>query len=111
MINFLFGEQVLKFYVFRKKTSVDDIGRFKESKEKPIGFILGTMSSASQKEQQQWSQNAHPITHKIVMRGRANVKAEDIVVHNKQKYYVQGMTNPSKVGLFTNIFVEHREGA
>ena len=79
-----------------------------------VGPIIGTLATASQKEIEQWKQNGHPITHKIVQQGIKNVASATNYlvlseVGKKDRYfYVQGAGNPGELNHMMRYFVEER---
>lgn len=72
--------------------------------------FLGMLSQASQKEIDQWKQNGHPITHKIIQySGEPMAKATDCLKLSEDRcFYVQGRKNPADLGLSMIYYVEER---
>ncbi len=109
------GQGFRPFTILRKTGGTTKTGRAKTSKLTPCGEILGIISQASQKEQEQWKQNGHPITHTIVQRGTEDrVKATDILEleipgQKPRRFRVQGVHNPAELGHFTSYKVEERD--
>ena len=78
------------------------------------GFITGILSQSTQKEQEQWKQNGHPITHTIVQRGSENrANATDILqiveFGSPRIFLVQGFEDPGELGHFTIYHVQERD--
>lgn len=78
------------------------------------GTIIGILATATQKEQEHWKQNGHPITHKIVQQGVGNaaMATNYLVLSEKGKkdrfFYVQGIGNPAELNHMMRYFVEER---
>lgn len=72
--------------------------------------FLGMLTQASQKEIDQWKQNGHPITHKIIQYGGSTMaKATDCLKLSEDRcFYVQGRKNPADLGLTMIYYVEER---
>ena len=65
--NIVPGQGFQPFTIYKKGSKVTDTGRavtggYTETKDK----FYGMLTNASQNEIEQWKQNGHPITHKIV---------------------------------------------
>lgn len=109
------GQGFKTFTILRKSGGTTKTGRAKTSKLAPDGEILGIISQASQKEQEQWKQNGHPITHTIVQRGsEGRAKVTDILElempgEKPRRFKVQGVHNPAELGHFTSYKVEERD--
>ena len=80
-----------------------------------VGTIIGILATASQKEIEQWKQNGHPITHKIVQQGVQNaaIVTNYLVLSEKGKkdrfFYIQGASNPAELNHIMRYFVEERK--
>lgn len=73
--------------------------------------FLGMLMNASQKEIDQWKQNGHPITHKIIEYGAMQpAKPTDClsVLHENRDFYVQGTKNPADLNVTRIFYVEER---
>ena len=66
--------------------------------------------NASQKEKEEWKQNKHPITHKIIeYSAMAKAKATDyLVMDDGRQFYVQGTKNPANLNVTITYYVEER---
>lgn len=51
----------------------------------------------------------HPISHTIIVEGTCEAQAEDILILDNQKYYIQGKDDPAGLGLFQILYCEKRE--
>lgn len=116
------GQGFQPFRVLRRVTTITPSGRPVTGQLQSIadmqeqGTILGIISQASQKEQEQWKQNGHPITHTIVQRGTAGRgRANDVLQMIKpgeetpRLFLVQGVQDPGELGHFTVYQVQERE--
>lgn len=109
------GQGFRPFTILRKTGGTTNTGRATAGKLTSCGEILGIISQASQKEQEQWKQNGHPITHTIVQRGAEDkVKVTDILEleirgQKPRRFRVQGVHNPAELGHFTSYKVEERD--
>lgn len=106
MIRFVPGQEKKRFTVLRKNGKKNMRGKviYGYDPEKPVACFLGSLSQASQKEIEQWNQNGHPITHTVVVYRCCAARAEDIVVVENRKFYVQGKRNPAELGFFDVLF-------
>lgn len=105
------GQHVKPFDVYRKGTTIDEMGRpvFSAGPEK-LETIYGTISRASQHEQFQWNQNGHPISHTIVCRGRIRADAADEVRTEGRVWTVQGKHDPAELGYFSTLYCLEKLG-
>lgn len=109
------GQGFRPFTILRKSGGTTKTGRPKTKKFTECGEIIGIISQASQKEQEQWKQNGHPITHTIVQRGfEGRAKVTDILELNVpgmpvRRFLVQGVHDPAELGHFTSYKVEERD--
>lgn len=109
--NIVPGQGFLYFTIYRKKGCLTPTGRpVKDKYVKTCDKFLGMLINASPKEQEQWKQNGHPITHKIVCHGaKHQVKATDYVMNEDDaQFYVQGVKNPAGLGVTKVFYVEER---
>lgn len=110
------GQGFQPFIVLRRANTITGSGRPVTGELQPAGKILGIISQASQKEQEQWKQNGHPITHTIVQRGTAERgRADDVLqlikpgADHPRQFLVQGTHDPGELGHFTIYYVQERE--
>ena len=111
MIFYRPGDEIQSFSVHTKATSTGGHGRVKEIPgEIPVGTFSGALTSASQKEMDQWKQNGHPITHTIVVYGATIADAGDVVSFGERKFNVQGKSDPGELGIRQVLYCEERPG-
>jgi hypothetical protein len=114
LILFRPGQQIKSFEIHRKSSSQSEIGRVTSNSDtQSIGSLYGTITEASQREKDDWKQQNHPITHKVVTQGNTAVKVEDVLVltdaaNTTRKFYVQGKDNPGELGIFQIFYCEER---
>ena len=104
--NIIPGQGFVPLTVYRKTGEVTASGRAVEG-----GYIrtnvqfYGMIVNASQKEVDQWKQNGHPITHKIIQYGGGEAaKATDYIsAPGMADFYVQGVKPPVNMKI-TNIY-------
>lgn len=110
--NILPGQGFKSFKVYRVEGGVSASGRAVKSSYKPTGEeFYGMLTSASQKEIDQWKQQGHPITHKIIEYS-AEKKAGPTdylkLAHDERQFYVQGVKNPADLNVTMIYYVEER---
>ena len=109
--NLLPGQGFQPFTVWKARNGVTDTGRAQKGNPEQTDMIFnGILTSASQKEVDQWKQNGHPITHKIIEYS-AMVKAgatDYLVLEDGREFYVQGTKNPGDLNITMIYFVEER---
>lgn len=102
------GQGFRSFTIYRRSGGTTNSGRAMTKKVAPVGKFFGIISQASQKEQEQWKQNGHPITHTILQRGTGKVMVTDVLELDNRRFLVQGVHNPAELGHFTSYKVEER---
>lgn len=108
------GQGFKKFMVKKKGKALTSSGKPIKGEYEDVGTIIGILATASQKEQEQWKQNGHPITHKIVQKGIKNaaIATNYLVLSEDGKkdryFYVQGTGNPGELNHMMRYFVEER---
>ena len=109
-VNILPGQGFKPFDVYETVASLTASGRavtgaYKKTRKKFFGILV----NASQREIDQWKQNGHPITHKIIQYSATETaKATDCLTHDGKDYYVQGRRNPGMLDVTNVYFVEER---
>lgn len=109
--NLLPGQGFFTFHVYRKIGGLSSSGKPKAASLQKTGIeFLGTLLGASQKEQTEWKQNGHPITHKIIeYSAMQKAKATDyLVMSDGREFYVQGVKNPGNLNVTMIYYVEER---
>lgn len=110
--NLLPGHSFQPFTVYKRVGSVTATGRpAKETAiEETETTFLGALVGASQKEKDQWKQEGHPITHKII-EFSAVEKAKPssyLVTEDGRQFYIQGAKNPGNMNVTMIYYVEER---
>lgn len=105
------GQVWKTFDLYRKVQSKDNKGRVTYSGEPVfVTSFKGALSSINPNEQEKWNQMSHPVTHTILIRGRTDVQAEDIVKLGNRTFYVQKSRGHAEIGIFSVLFCEERTG-
>lgn len=109
--NIVPGQGFVRFTVYEKRDEITPSGRAVEGKYKLTEKqFYGIVANASQREIDQWKQNGHPITHKIVQYSSVyGANATDYILsENGGEFYVQGAKNPAGLNLTNVYYVEQR---
>lgn len=109
--NIVPGQGFQGFTIHEKSGGVTGSGRawgngYRATKK----TFFGMLTNASQKEIDQWKQNGHPITHKIIeFSAETKAKATDYLVkEDGRKFYVQGTKNHGDLNVSVTYYVEER---
>lgn len=107
------GHSFQTFTVYKHGSKISETGRpVKEStiEETDITFLAARVQ-ASQKEIDQWKQNGHPITHKIIeysAQVKATPRENYLVSDDGRQFYIQGANNPGDMNVTIIYYVEER---
>lgn len=106
------GHGFQKFTLYKKgEAGFTPSGRPKKDKpEETYTEFNGALVEASQKEIDQWKQNGHPISHKIIeYSAQEKVQpGEYLIMDDGRQFYVQGHKNPGALNLTMIYYVEER---
>jgi len=105
------GQGFRLYNVLRRKGGISEYGRATTQAYEVEGQLYGIISQASQAEREQWKQNGHPITHKVIQRGTANQAQPTDVLEldgTGRRFFVQGLRDPGEIGHFTVYYTEER---
>jgi hypothetical protein len=106
------GQGFAPFTVYEKEGGLTASGRaVKERYKKTDRELLGMLVNASQREIDQWKQNGHPVSHKIIeYSAQPKAKATDFLKleHQGRQFYVQGVKNPANLNVTMIYYVEER---
>lgn len=107
--NILPGQGFLQFTVYKDK-KVNNSGKVQSlGLEKTDTSFLGMLVNANQTEKEEWKQNGHPISHKIIeYSAMKKAKATDFLVMDDREFYVQGVKNPANLNVTMIYYVEER---
>lgn len=109
------GQGFKKFTVKKKAKSLTESGKPISGGYTDIGCVIGILATATQAEKEQWKQEGHPVTHKIVQQGVQNAAMATnylVLSENGKKdryFYVQGISNPGELNHMMRYFVEERK--
>lgn len=108
------GQGVREFECVRQKKEVNNFGRVIDSGEDQLVLkFMGMITSASQREVEQWKQSGHPISHKIVQALPAAYDGDypvagDTLKLGERFFTVQGMRNPGELDHYRVYYCEER---
>ena len=109
--NIVPGQGFQAFTVYEQTTSTSKSGRaVTGSYNKTRKKLFGMLTNASQREVEQWKQNGHPVTHKIVQYSahpRANA-TDYLKLDNGRYVYVSGVKNHADMNICITYYVEER---
>lgn len=105
------GQELKTYEIYREKSTRDSRGRV-TTKAQPelIDAVRGSIVQASQREQERWRQQGHPISHTIVIRGRTKAQAGDEARVYGHVYHIQGKHDPAGLGFFSTLYCMERLG-
>lgn len=110
--NILPGQGFMSYSIWNETNTVTATGRAQTGTLTNTGKqFFGILVAASQKEVDQWKQNGHPITHKIIeYSAMQKAEATDYIVndHDNRQFYVQGVKNPGNLNVTMIYYVEER---
>lgn len=109
--NIVPGQGFSTYHVHKKIGGLTSSGKPKQAEIADTGIeFYGMLVNASQKEKEEWKQNKHPITHKIIeYSAMAKAKATDfLVMDDGRQFYVQGTKNPANLSVTVIYYVEER---
>ena len=109
--NIVPGQGFSTYHVHKKIGGLTSSGKPKQAEITDTGIeFYGMLVNASQKEKEEWKQNKHPITHKIIeYSAMAKAKATDYLVKDDDRhFYVQGIKNPADMNVTMIYYVEER---
>lgn len=112
-VNIVPGQGFHKLTIWRKEGSMNSAGRPVQGKYFNTGlYILGMVTSAPQREINEWKQNGHPISHEIIEYGAVEqAKATDYLVsEDGHYYYIQGKKDPAGLQVSILYYAEERAG-
>ena len=107
---FLFpGQGSQKFVVKRAKPGTSDSGRVKPDSYETLYEFMGVLTSAQPKEQEQWRQNGHPVTHKVVQPlPKGSAVPGDVLCLDGRLFTIHGIRNPGELNHYNVYYCEER---
>lgn len=110
---FLFpGQGSQKFIAKRAIPVISDSGRVKPMRYEVVCEFMAVLTSATPKEQEQWNQTGHPVTHKVVQPvPKEGAKAGDVLCLNGRLFTIQGVRNPGELNHYNVYYCEERRDA
>jgi len=109
------GQGTQAFVCYQRKPGTTETGRPTKGAYEPIGTVIGMLTNATPKEQLLWSQQNHPISHKLVLpMPDAIPEGGDFLTVGEDEstryFYVQGYENPGDLFHFVVVYLIEREG-
>ncbi|MBQ5659071.1 MAG: hypothetical protein IIV02_06060 [Peptococcaceae bacterium] len=105
------GQGSKKFTVKRPVPGISKNGRVSANAYENVHEFMGVLTSAAPKEQEQWRQSGHPVTHKIVEplpKGDNKPVPGDIVCLDGRLFTIQGIRNPGELNHYNVYYCEER---
>lgn len=108
--NLVPGQGFHPFTVYKSTTGLTTTGRpIDGALEKTDVTFYGQLVGATQKEKEQWKQNGHPISHKIIeYSAMKKAGATDYLMSKDRQFYVQGVKNPGDLNVTMIYYIEER---
>lgn len=109
---FLFpGQGSQKFVVKRRVPGISESGRVSAEFYETLCEFMGVLTSATPKEQEQWRQSGHPVSHKVVQplpKGEDKPVPGDILCLHGRLFTIQGIRNPAELNHYNVYYCEER---
>lgn len=109
--NILPGQGFSLFTVYKDKKSNNGSGKVQSLGLAPTETSFrGMLVNANQTEKEEWKQNGHPVSHKIIeYSAMKKAKATDfLIMEDGREFYVQGTKNPANLNVTMIYYVEER---
>ena len=109
--NIVPGQGFQKFNIYSKQSTVTTRGRAVEGEPTDTGKdFFGLLINANQREIDQWKQNGHPISHKIVeYTAMVKAKPTDYLVNGDgREFCIEGIKNPGDLDISCIYYVNER---
>ena len=110
--NIVPGQGFQQFEILSKKGGTTKTGRAWSGGYNSTGeYFWGLLVGASQREEDQWKQAGHPVTHKIIgYSAMMQLKPTDyLMLEDGRKFYVQGKKNHADMNVSCSYYVEERD--
>lgn len=105
------GKALKTYQAYKKKSTLTKSGRPVEvyDFDNPICTFYGTISRASQKEQIEYQQLGHKVSHEVIVYHRVPVEAGDCLLLGDRKFFVHDIRDPGELGEVFCIMTEESE--
>lgn len=107
--NIVPGQGFIRMEIYQEDNQ--NVGGRIQSGIKPTGkTFFGMVTSAPQKEVEEWKQLGHPIDH-IIISSDAMVCGEAtnyLITEDGRKFYVEGIEDPAGLGISIAYYVQER---
>ena len=108
MIKFAAGQELGEFTIYPRGAALDEAGRVRRSREQARGVLRADVAEIKPREALRARGMEHPATHRLIARGRAELRPGDVLVRAGESYTVQSVRDPGMLGLYTVALCERR---
>lgn len=107
MLKFTAGQQIKEFSICRARAYIDADGRPRRA-DSASGTLRAAVAGIDPATEERARQLGHTATHKLIARGRADVREGDILRRGDESYYVWAVRDPALMGMYTVLLCERR---
>lgn len=101
---------LLKHFVVERYTPTGKTGGRAVYEYQADGEISAVLAQAKPSEIERFRQDAHPITHTIIQRGRPKARPQDRLILEERQFYIQGVDEIGNLAICTIYYAEERRG-
>ncbi len=101
---------LLKHFAVERYTPAGKTGGRPSYEYQADGEIAAVLAQARPSEMERFRQDAHPITHTIVQRGRPKARPQDRLILGERQFYIQGVDEIGDLAICTIYYAEERRG-
>lgn len=109
MVSYKAGRMLNRFDVYSRVGALDASGRVGYSRGALKGRIRAFASAIDPNEQLTGHQLEHPATHRLIVRGKADIVPGDVLERDGERYFVSAVRDVGLMGLFTVLICVRRE--
>ena len=105
------GQEMRNFTILHPEMIENSIGREIINQYQEIGKIRAILAAARSEEVERWRQLNHPISHKIIMKGKPSfdIRAGDIFEYGGRRFYATALPyEPGNIGHWTIFYCNER---
>ena len=101
MVTYSAGRMAQEFEVYARAGALDAGGRVEYAQGELKGRVRALVSAIDPREQLYGRQLEHPATHRLIVRGRADIAPGDVLARAGERYFVSAVRDVGLLGLFT----------
>lgn len=101
MVSYKAGRMLREFDVYSRVGALDSSGRVGYARGELKCRVRAFVSAIEPGEQLTGHQLEHPATHRLIVRGRADIAPGDVLERAGERYHVSGVRDVGLMGLFT----------